>query len=168
MASRQKGELAALAGEKWTPADEQRTGPRFDDSREGRGELALACSFHDHNLPSDSTACLLQVFRLKFDLWACPVKQHAADTRLGYKFVQPPRALAGQISVSKDHAREITTRPTKARDQTGPHWIAAGKENDWYLYGCRHSGARCKGITDDHRHPAPHEIGHEPRQPVER
>ena len=53
MACRQRQQLIAIAVEKLTRGDNERTGLAFDKSREGRLEIAVAVGFHDSDLPPE-------------------------------------------------------------------------------------------------------------------
>ena len=94
VAACQRDELPTSGEEERTAENEQRTGARLHERREGSIEFAFTCGFHDQDLPPDGATCRLTLSQLNFDLRLVRVHQHGNDGGLGNQLVQQPKPLA--------------------------------------------------------------------------
>jgi hypothetical protein len=143
------------------PADEQRTGARFDDGRKGGIEFTFAGGFHDQDLPPDGTTRLLGVPRLDLGLDRVRVQQQGYNGSLRNELVQQTQPFGCQIKI-KDHACNVAARPVEAGDHAASDRIAAAHEDDRCRRGCGHDQPHRDDIPDEHGYLAADEIGCQP------
>src|SRR5262245_66080272 len=100
MAGGEGDELSALAEEKWTAANEQRSGARLAHRRKGGTKFSLICGFHNNESPSDGMTGLFQSAQFGLPFRPVRVAQDGDDRDVGDQLVEQPQLFGRQVNRS--------------------------------------------------------------------
>jgi hypothetical protein len=88
IARRQRNQRSTLAGEKWTSAEQERSGAGLLDRPERGFDFVLVCGFHNYDLPSERATCCHHVGKLQVEAGIVRISEHGDDGRGRNKIAQ--------------------------------------------------------------------------------
>jgi hypothetical protein len=94
------------------------------------------------------------------------VDQDADQLGPGNELVQLAETLGSHIDRGEGHAGDVAARPIEIGNQARSNRIVADYEDDRCRARCRLGGLRRSAVADDHRHPTPHQVCRQLRQPI--